>query len=281
VLLFPQEPRPALQEIPTLSVTNSEASAEERDHTPGHAHHTNQRGKGSVDLDMVENQHSSIAPNLELNSTDPYSVTRSAQSDIADPLLPVRAEEGSASPALTRLRNSLRARFRRQSSKKSSPPHYRTTLAVSEVPSDHLLGKDGRSKERSKTAAEERYIKPRERGRGSFVVVKIKPPGPAEFLDKDYVKKMEENFRVNHLFGSLTVDVEEGMRNIIQQGQVRGREGGKEGGRSGRRWERGGREEGWEGGREKDAKERGKEGGEGKSCEVKVITHQNYKCLYT
>ena len=120
------------------------------------------------------------------------------------------------------MRNSLRAHLKRQTpGAKSTPAHYRTTLTVPSAQERHRPV-DRPKKLRSRTsAAEERYIKPRERGRGSFVLVKIKEPGPEGFLEEKYVRKLEENFRVNHLFGSLTVEVEEGMRTIVKQGQVR------------------------------------------------------------
>ena len=56
--------------------------------------------------------------------------------------------------------------------------------------------------------------------KASYVTVKIKDPGPEGFLRDDYVEKLEENFRVNHLFGRLSVDVDEGMVGIVRQAQV-------------------------------------------------------------
>lgn len=127
------------------------------------------------------------------------------------------------SPSLPRkIRTSLRSRF--SFDRKRSRSHQTTTAALT-VPLLHPqreARKEERSKVRSRTSGpfEERYVKPRERGRGSFVIVKIKDPGPVGFLGQEYVKKLEENFRLNHLFGSLAVDVEEKMKNMIRQGQV-------------------------------------------------------------
>lgn len=214
----------------------------ERDHTlvPTHSlgptHLFSEHKKGGGYQELTEHQ-DLYASELGPGNADPHSFDRLDKYDnllVQSQENSTPLEDGSASPVLRRLRNSLKRGFRRQASKKSSPAHYRTTLAIPELPSQDRPGREGRSKVRSRTAAEERYIKPRERGRGSFVVVKIKEPGPEEFLGGRYVRKIEENFRINHLFGSLTVDVEEGMANIIRQGQVReggwreGREGGCE-----------------------------------------------------
>ena len=138
----------------------------------------------------------------------------------------------SRSPSLRRLRESLRARFsfkKGDSKRQASSPHKN----ILTVPLLQSPVRTKRSESHSSTSfvPEEYHVQPKEGGRGNFVVIKIKEPGPNGFLDESYVKKLEENFRLNHMFGSLAVDVEEGMKNIIKQGQVRkrGREREREG----------------------------------------------------
>ena len=136
--------------------------------------------------------------------------------------------DSGRSPSLRRLRNSLRARLSfsnrkpARARKKSSPAHYRNTLHVPLFQEEGEEGVEGKPRSRTSAAAEDRHMRPKERGRGSFVVVSIRDPSPEDFVGEDYVKKLEENLRLNHLFGSLTVEVDEAMRNIIRQGQVRG-----------------------------------------------------------
>ena len=101
--------------------------------------------------------------------------------------------------------------------------HRKTELTEPLLYSHSQLKKEDEKRLQSEiySASEESYTRPEERGRGSYVVLKVKDPGPVGFLNEVYVKKLEDNFRLNHMFGSLAVDVDEGMRNRICQGQVR------------------------------------------------------------
>ena len=58
------------------------------------------------------------------------------------------------------------------------------------------------------------------RMRECCVMVKVKDPGPQGFLQDNYVKKLKENFCSNHLFGSLSVDVDDGMVSAVKHAQV-------------------------------------------------------------
>ena len=58
----------------------------------------------------------------------------------------------------------------------------------------------------------------RRRVGGSFVVVKIKDPSPLGFLSDKYVKKLEEHFCLNHIFGSVSID--EGIVETVRLAQV-------------------------------------------------------------
>lgn len=143
---------------------------------------------------------------------------------------------GNWSPTLWRLRNSLRSRLsltrRRDPTAKTSQrvnTSSRNTLTVPLLAPRQWSeeGVDGERNGEPKTAPrlEERFVRQRERGRGSFVVVRIKSPGPEGLLEEDYLKRLEENYRLNHTFGSLSVDLEESMCGLIRQGQVRVRIG--------------------------------------------------------
>lgn len=157
---------------------------------------------------------------LDENLTKSENISANTQEDATQLL------DSRKSPSLRNLKSSLRSRLsfgRNQSTKKRSDTSYENTLTIPLLgPEQERRSREDRSKVRVHTGtSEEHYVKSRERGRGSFVVVKIKSPGPEDFLDNPYVRKLEENFRLNHMFGSLTVDVGDGMRNIIRQGQVR------------------------------------------------------------
>ena len=145
-------------------------------------------------------------------------------------LFPPEGElDKSRSPSLRRLRDGLFSHFtfkRRHSSKKGHKKgdlSQRSTLMVPFL-AESERGEDVRSKVRSKTSGSLDFPEHAERGRsetkGSFVMVMLETPGPGGFLDRGFLRKLEENFRLNHMFGSLTVEVEESMENIVRQGQV-------------------------------------------------------------
>ena len=56
--------------------------------------------------------------------------------------------------------------------------------------------------------------------RRDTVTVTIQDPGPEGFLYDRHVRKLEENFRANHLFGRRSVDLDEGMSEVVKQAQV-------------------------------------------------------------
>lgn len=128
-----------------------------------------------------------------------------------------RPQAGHTSPTLSRLRKNLKSRLSLTRSKKMAVPSNTNTTATSTCD----VRQEG-GKWRSRSSAED-YSGVQQSGgggRGGFVLTRLREPEPEGFLEEGYVKRLEENFRINHLFGSLTVDVEEGMRNIIRQGQM-------------------------------------------------------------
>lgn len=210
------------QELPTLNITEPNVGF----HTPnklGHTPNPLSLKKKSGYQELEDSYLLSTTSDFTPENADPNPHDRFTKSDnFGSPL-----DDNDESPAsLRRLRNSLRARLsfskKQKNSKQSSPAPHSTFLGVPALhPRGEGPGNASSSKLRSKSStAEERYVKSRERGRGSFVLVKIKEPGPEDFLGGGYMRKLEENFRINHLFGSLTVDVEEGMRGIIRRGQM-------------------------------------------------------------
>ncbi len=89
---------------------------------------------------------------------------------------------------------------------------------------DNLLASQTAGKMRSESAAP---IIPSPAVSGKYagwkegtVIVKVKDPGPDGFLGDSYVRKLEENFRANHLFGRTTEDVDEGMVDVVKGAQV-------------------------------------------------------------
>ncbi len=113
------------------------------------------------------------------------------------------------SPSLRKLRTTLMSHLgfgsRRHSSaanKKPVPTPKKSSLTVPAV--QHSERRKARSKT-SGEALEGSFSRQRGReGMGSFVMVMKQDPEPEAgvFLEVEYVKKLEENFRLNHMFGS-------------------------------------------------------------------------------
>lgn len=130
-------------------------------------------------------------------------------------------------PSLKRWTENIRLRLSsgrmKRKSKRFEPVVAGGTFKLPLLP--HEQGGNGEERGEMRSRAMSVPGKDRDEGargtmKGSYVVVKIKDPGPLGFLSDNYVKKLEDNFRLNHMFGSLSGDVNEGMVEAVRQAQV-------------------------------------------------------------
>lgn len=222
-------PRPLI-DIPQVSVSEVTPSTSSDTDTPTPRRHgrrdTPPKTSGGYQKLAAEDTHSTTSDVTHLERVDTSLNERLAKSEnlsVFSPEDPSEQLDRSRSPSLRKLMLSRFSFKRRQSSRKhADPSSNRNTLMVPFLQTQPADRQESGSKVRSKTSAalEERFVKPKEKGRGSFVVVRIKSPGPEDFLDRAFLKRLEENFRLNHMFGSLTVDLEESVDSIVRQGQV-------------------------------------------------------------
>ncbi len=136
------------------------------------------------------------------------------------------------SPTLRGIRERLRSRLSSLNRKpqRSESSRGKASLTLPLLKPSPILGRKSVKSEvlvtnestsgTTTTTTEERY-RPREGGRGSFVLIQVQDPGPDRFMDQAHLRRLEDNFRLNHLFGNSTIEVKDSMRNITKQGKVR------------------------------------------------------------